>query len=89
MKGRDISVTMKYNLVKFGLKNGHSMDGMKDAEGESEPTVLQRLLTGMIPYQNIDPDTSTWTLVDGQLVITLVKRKANRWSFVCRPAGKA
>ena len=84
VKGRDISVTMKYNLIKFGLKNGHSMAGMKDdAEGESGPTLLQRLLNGMVPYHNIDPDISTWTLVDGQLVITLVKRKAIEWKFLC------
>ena len=72
-------MTIKYNLVKFGLKNGHSMAGMKDAEGESGPTLLQRLLIGMVPYHNIDYEFSTWTLADGQLVITLIKRNENHW----------
>ena len=80
VKGRDISVTIKYNLVKFGLKNGHSMAGIKDdAQGQLGPTLLQRLLTGLVPYQHIDPDISTWTLVDGQLFISLIKRKPIRW----------
>ena len=81
VKGRDISLTVKYNLIRFALKNGHSMAGLGNGdEGESTPTLLHRLSTGLVPQQNIDPDLSTWTVVDGQLVITLVKPKAMRWT---------
>ena len=79
-KARDISLTIKYNLIRFGLKNGYSMAGIKDdAEGESGPTLLRRLLIGMIPFEIIDYELSTWTLVDGQLMISLAKRKAAFW----------
>ena len=57
------------------------MAGLADGdEGDLEPTLLQRLLTGVTPQQNIDADLSTWTLIDGQLVVTLIKRKAIRWT---------
>ena len=80
VRGRDISVIIKYNLIKFGLKNGHSMtEESGEDEGQSEPTLLKRISTGLVPSDNIDPDASTWTLSDGQLVISLIKRKATMW----------
>ena len=78
VKGRDISVTMKYNMVQFRLKNGFSMgddDEKKDSSTETGATLLQRLQSGLTPYSQIDPDLSTWSLVDGNLVITLTKKK--------------
>ena len=79
MKGRDISVIIKYNLIKFGLKNGHSMAD-EDNKIESKPTLLHRVLTGLHLHQIIDTDLSTWTLADGQLMIALTKRKTGHWS---------
>lgn len=79
VKGRDISVTMKYNLIQFRLKNGFSMsddDEKKDSSTETGATLLQRLQSGLTPYSPIDPDLSTWSLVDGNLVISLTKKKS-------------
>ena len=75
VKGRDISVTIKYNWIKFGLKNGHSMP----EESDKDNKILQGLLSGQELYRIIDADLSTWTLADGQLVITLQKRKEEYW----------
>ena len=56
------------------------MDGMEeDDKKESKLTLLERLSFGMVPYQIIDHELSTWTLSDGQLVITLIKRNAIHW----------
>ena len=78
VKGRDISVTMKYNLIQFRLKNGFSMSDdneEKDSSTGRGATLLQRLQSGLIPFQQIDPDESSWSLVDGNLVITLNKKE--------------
>ena len=75
VKGRDISVTIKYNWIKFGLKNGHSMP----EESDKDNKILQGLLSGQELYRIIDADLSTWTLADGQLVISLTKRKPDLW----------
>ena len=80
VKGRDISVTIKYNLIKFGLKNGHSMAEEGDENAEGSQTLLQRLFTGLNLHGRIDTDISTWSLVDGQLLINLTKRESNYWS---------
>ena len=77
VKGRDISVTIKYNMVKFALKNGHSMP----EESSKDKTLLQRLLTGLEPTAIIDPELSTWTLADGQLVISLTKKSTSYWRY--------
>ena len=52
-------------------------EGDGDAGGSQTP--LQRLLTGLNLHGKIDTDISTWSLVDGQLVITLVKRNGDHW----------
>lgn len=49
-------------------------EGDGDAGGSQTP--LQRLLTGLNLHGKIDTDISTWSLVDGQLVITLTKRES-------------
>ena len=57
-------------------------------EGESESgvrvkggvTLLERLQRGLKLYQKVDPDCSTWSLDDGQLVITLAKREPREWT---------
>ena len=79
VKARDVSVTIKYNLIKFDLKNGHSMDD--EGLGPSK-TLLERLSAGVKLYDNIDPELSTWTLSDGVLVITLTKRESFTWNYL-------
>ena len=74
-KGRDISVTIKYDWIKFGLKNGHSMP----EESDKDNKLLQGLLSGQELYLPVDHELSTWTLADGQLVISLTKRKPDLW----------
>ena len=74
VKSRDISVTMKYNWIKFGLKNGYSMTEKGNKNEERSNRLLRRLLTGLNLYDKIDPDLSSWSLVDGKLVISLAKR---------------
>ena len=82
-KAKDIEVIIKYNYVKFGLKNGYAMDNKKGHtnEGRSNP-VLRRLLTGLNLYGKIDPRWSTWALSDDhKLVISLAKREESvMWS---------
>ena len=81
VRAKDLAVTIKYNLVKFALKNGHSMDEEEGAAGgeTGSTTLLQRLLAGLRLYQKIDSDCSTWSLDDGQLVVSLAKRQARDW----------
>ena len=75
VKGRDISVILKYDWIKFGLKNGHSMP----EESDKDNKLLQGLLSGQELYLPVDHELSTWTLADGQLVISLTKRKPDLW----------
>lgn len=53
-------------------------EGNEDTGGQK--TLLQRLLTGLNLYDNVDPDLSTWTLADGQLTIALTKRESLKWN---------
>ena len=78
VRGRDISVILKYDWIKFGLKNGHSMP----EESDENNTLLRALLTGQKLYLPIDPELSTWTLADGQLVIALTKKSASYWQYI-------
>ena len=80
VSARDISVTIKYNLIQFRLKNGYSMDEEGNEDTGGQKTLLQRLLTGLNLYDNVDPDLSTWTLADGQLTIALTKRESLKWN---------
>ena len=81
VRGRDISVIIEYNMVKFGLKKGFSFDETDEREKGQPITLLRRLLTGLLqPYRPIDPQLCTWSLDEGQLVITLTKRKPEYWS---------
>ena len=79
VKGRDISVTIKYNSIKFGLKNGHSMPEESDKDKARLMTLSRHLMRGLELYQLIDVELSAWTIDDGQLVITLAKRKKGYW----------
>ena len=76
VKARDISLTMKHNLIKFGLKNGHVMP---EEDNKGSQTLLQLLLSGMKLFSSIDTDLSTWTASDGQLVISLTKKDPVEW----------
>ena len=83
-KGKDISVTIKSNLLKIGLKNGIAFEEKEVAttattqkNEPATPTLLTQLKNGLIPFKSIDPDESSWSLDSGQLVITLSKRDSN------------
>ena len=80
VKARDISLTIKYNLIKFGLKNGHAMPEEDPTEDDKRSqTLLQLLLSGMTLFSTIDTDMSTWTASDGHLVISLTKKDPMEW----------
>ena len=86
VRGKDIAVTIKHNSLTFALKNGHSMPATRGKDmpattGEAKAlTLLQRLRTGLRLYQKVDPGYSTWTLDEGQLLITLAKREGRQWT---------
>ena len=71
VRTKDIAVTIKPSLIQFRLKNGYSMG----EDEEKRDPLLKRIQSGMTLFQEIDSDDSTWSLVEGQLVITLNKRK--------------
>ena len=87
-KGKDISVTIKSNLLKIGLKNGIAFEEKEVAttattqkNEPATPTLLTQLKNGLIPFKSIDPDESSfffvWNLDSGQLIITLGKLDSN------------
>ena len=93
VKSRDISVTIKSNSVKFGLKNGFTLEEKELPQNVTEkngpkkqPSLLTKLKSGLTPFHSIDPDVSAWTLDSGQLVITLGKRDTNEknWAQLAR-----
>ena len=80
-KARDVSVIIKYNYIKFGLKKG-TMENWNDHANvvRANPT-LRRLVNGLSLFRRIDPDQSTWAVSDdNKLVISLAKREPVLWS---------
>ena len=93
VKARDISLTIKSNLVTFGLKNGFTLEenelpqNITDKNGpKNQPSLLTQLKSGMTPFHSIDAEVSAWTLESGQLVITLGKRDTSEkdWAQLAR-----
>ena len=80
VRARDIAVTMKFDTIKFALKNGHSMDKEEGGGKGGETTLLQRLQSGLKLHEKIDPDCSTWSVAEGNLVFNLNKRRETTWA---------
>ena len=76
VRSRDITVTIKSSLIQFRLKNGYSMNEEEEKRGrDTGQTLLGRIQSGLTLFKEIDPDESTWSIVDGQLSITLNKKQ--------------
>ena len=78
VRSRDIAVTIKSNLIQVRLKNGCSMNEeevKRDHTRDAGQTLLGRIQSGLKLFKEIDPGESTWSLVDGQLTITLNKKQ--------------
>ena len=74
VRSRDIAVTIKSSLIQFRLKNGYSMHEGHHTRDTGQ-TLLGRIQSGLTLFKEIDPGESTWSLVDGQLTITLNKKQ--------------
>ena len=75
VRSRDITVTIKSSLIQVRLKNGYSMDEEEEGKNQSGETLLKKIQSGLTLFLEVNPDDSTWDLVDGQLVIMLTKRR--------------
>ena len=84
VRARDITITIKPNLLKLRLKDGVSFEekvkAVTQKDGSLAPTLLTKIKNGLHLSHTVDPDISAWSLDEGQLVITLGKRESKDWT---------